>query len=170
MTRLSCGAGRGLAQPPHIVEAHDGTLWVCSWRLKGGRGSGCSALRIPWGNEPPSRPTRRTRPSRSHAAEGDDHALQPTSGRGAARGARRGGDQAASGPVDDVALASRPAGRGRGRRCHQSGDRPRPHLHVRPAGTLRDRRCGRSGPAAGPDRARRASSSARARAAGPAGA
>ena len=121
------------AQPPHVVEAHDGTLWVCSWLKSRRVVRRLSGLRHSVGQRFRARPAG----AAGLAAAGDDPRV-PADERGrAAPGPRGGGHPGGERAGDDAAMAGA-AGRGRGVDLdrHQSRRRPRPHLHVRPGGPL----------------------------------
>ena len=133
------------AQPPHVVEAHDGSLWVCSWLKSGAWVAGYQPSDIPWGNEtgphPPEPPDPGPEPPEPGPEPGADppsvtiSSYAPTLGRGAARGPRGRHDQRRQRAGGDVHLALARGGRlGLDGRGHQPELGPRPYVHVHAAG------------------------------------
>ena len=67
------------AQPPHVVEAHDGSLWVCSWLKSGAWVAGYQPSDIPWGNETGPHPPEPPDPGPDPPEPGPEPGADPPS-------------------------------------------------------------------------------------------
>jgi hypothetical protein len=104
------------AQPPHVVTAADGTIWVCAWLRSGAWVAGYPPDAIPWGNEAPNPPDPPDPPDPPRPAIDPPKitiaSYAPTSGPAPLAVRAVAAIDASSGPIDELQWRWRAAGGG----------------------------------------------------------